>query len=197
MPIRVNDFHAGLFIERLEMIEFTYISGKKRIYYVGKEGERCHCFRLKSNNDIIKVKRYSTEYPFDLIDTKGSKHSQDVFFQQVSFDKKTSTEKTKTKTLISWKLFERQNKLNPAWLNTTGEYEDVDYDSKTYRRQCDEVERRLAILQQSSTESPNQCSSLPNQNSSRFRHSRAGRNPVKWCLTLLHHLILRILGRSK
>ena len=127
-PIRVNDFHAGLFIERQEMIEITWISGRKQIYMVGKEGEQCHCFRLQSNNDIIKIKKYSTEYPFDLIHTQGARHSKHSFFKQVSFDKKTNTEKAKRKTLVSWRLFERQWKLNPKSLNTTGEYEDVYYD---------------------------------------------------------------------
>ena len=91
-----------------EMIEITWISGRKQIYMVGKEGWKCHCFRLKSNPNIIRVNRFSAKtpgYPFNLIDTKGAKHSADSFFEQVSLDKKTNIEKTKTKTLISWRLF--------------------------------------------------------------------------------------------
>jgi hypothetical protein len=99
-------------VEYDEWIEITGISGKKRVYCVGKpninERQQCHCFRLYSNPDIIKVGRYSTEYPYDLIDTKGAQKSQHEFFEQVSFDKKTNTEKSKTKTLISWRLFGRK-----------------------------------------------------------------------------------------
>jgi len=127
-PILVNDYHAGLFIERQAMIEITNISERIQIYYVGKEGENCHCFRLKSNNGIVKIRRYSTEYPYDLIDTKGGKQSNDGICQQVSLNKKTNTEKSKTKPLISWRLFERQWKLDPQSLRNTGEYEDVYYD---------------------------------------------------------------------
>ena len=89
-----------------EMIEITWISGRKKIYMVGKEGNQCYCCRLKSNHDIIKVRKYSTEYPFDLIDTKGARNCTDTFFEQVSLDKKTNTEKTKKKKLISWRLFQ-------------------------------------------------------------------------------------------
>ena len=142
-PVRVNDLHAGLFIERQEMIEITYISGTTKIYMVGKEGDMCHCFRLKSNPDIIKVRRYSTDYPFELIHTQRAKHNKHPHFQQVSLDKKTNTEKTKSKTLISWRLFERQWKLDPKWHNTTGEFEDVYYDSEIYRKQCDEINRKI------------------------------------------------------
>jgi len=133
-PIRVNDFHAGLYIERQEMIEITWISGRKQIYMVGKEGDKCHCFRLKSNDDIIKIKKYSTEYPFDLIHTQRAKHNKHEYFEQVSLDKKTNTEKTKRKKLVSWRLFERQNKLEPEYLallggipifHSTSEYQDV------------------------------------------------------------------------
>ena len=145
-PIRANDFHAGLFIERQEMIEITNISGRIQIYMVGKEGDGCHCFRLKSNPDIIKVRRYSTEYPYDLIHTQRGKHSQHPHFQQVSLDKKTNTEKTTSKTLISWRLFERQWKLDPKWLNTTGEYEDVYFDTETYRQQSAEVNQKVETV---------------------------------------------------
>jgi len=106
MKAQAEDYH--------EWIEFTWISGRKQIFCVGKEGWRCHCWRLNSNPDIIKVRRYSTEYPYDLIDTKGAKQSKhEVFnppvsFKQVSWDKKTNTERTKTKTLISWRLLNKQ-----------------------------------------------------------------------------------------
>jgi hypothetical protein len=91
-----------------EWIEITWISGRKHIFCVGKEGDGCYCIRLKSNPDIIKVRRYSTEYPYDLIDTQGDEHSQHGFFKQISWDKKTNSEKTRTKTLISWRLFGKE-----------------------------------------------------------------------------------------
>lgn len=113
-----------------EWIEFTYISGKKQIFCVGKEGWQCRCVRLNSNPDIIKVRRYSTEYPFDLIDTQGAMQSQHEFFEQVSLDKKTNTEKTTTKKLISWRLFGKQEfeqkclEANGKSLNVTGVFDD-------------------------------------------------------------------------
>ena len=85
-------------------IEFTYNSGRVVFYIVGKEGNRCHCFRLKSTPNIIKVRKYSGEYPYDLVDTCGKRHAKQVTFQQVSWSKKTSMEKITTKSMISWRL---------------------------------------------------------------------------------------------
>ena len=85
-------------------IEFTYNSGRVTFYIVGKEGDRCHCFRLKSTPNIIKVRKYSGEYPYDLVDTCGKRLAKQVTFQQVSWSKKTSTEKITTKSMISWRL---------------------------------------------------------------------------------------------
>ena len=114
--ILVNDYHAGNFIHRQEMIEITTVRGTKKIYYVGKEGELCHCFRLNSDRNIIKVGQC---YPFDLIDTKGSKYSKEnnVFCDLISLDKKTGLEKRKIKALISWKLLEGQIRLDPVSLD--------------------------------------------------------------------------------
>jgi len=65
-----------------------------------------------------------------LIDTKGAQHSQHEFFEQVSLDKKTNTEKTTTKKLVSWRLFGKQEfdqrclEANGRSLNDPRVYED-------------------------------------------------------------------------
>ena len=69
--------------------------------------------------------------PFDLIETKGAKHSKDKFCQRVFLNKKINTEKTKIKPLVSWRLFERQWELDPKSLRKTGEFEDVYYDDSS------------------------------------------------------------------
>jgi hypothetical protein len=114
-----------------EWIEIINISGKRHIFCVGKEGWGCHCWRLNSNPNIIKVRKYSTDYPFDLIDTQGAMQSQHEFFEQVSFDKKTNTEKPTTTRLAPWRLFDKQEfeqkclEANGRGLNAVGVHEDV------------------------------------------------------------------------